>query len=155
MKFTRQLLRLLQPYSPIAAALKYHGPDERNPSGSGWAIERSLIVTYRRRRYGIRFCQVQATDPEQVFVARLQDGEGDSNNFHLSFSSAHADSYGIFFASPSLKRCKGRRLVHEPVAIGNYPAKVAGLNRQILGKLDADFFPRVFSVVDAKFDRLI
>jgi hypothetical protein len=154
--FARLILKQIKlAASRPSPGLIYHDPNERNPSGHGWILDECLEVQHRSATYGIRLCQVHATAPVQVFVARIEDGEGTSNNYHVSFSSEHLDEYGLVAVTPSLKRCVNGTLNREPKRLGNYPAKVAGMaSRYVIGQVDGKFLSRLFSIVDAKFDSL-
>ncbi len=155
MNFTRRVEALLRALGATSAPLKYHDPKNRNPEGRGWHFESSVSLRYGSKTYGVRVCQVSSASSVQVFVARIAGKEGRSNNFHASFSSRHADSYGIFNVEPSLKRCRGRRLSREPRQISGYPARVCGSKSSFkVGMLDPNFFPRLFAIVDAKYDSL-
>lgn len=153
--FYNKLKAQLKKLNAVTGDHKYHPENERNPDGYGWAINESFDLVYKRKEYGIRLCQVTDQQPLQVFVARTEDGEGQGNNYHVSFSSDHFDDYGILHIKPSLIRCRNAQAGIFPKRIGNYPAHVCGTkSRFLIGRIDDDLFPRVFAVVDAKFDLL-
>ncbi len=155
MKFTRDIESLLRLLGASPATLKYHDPQSRNPRGRGWHFEQSVHVHHDSKTYGVRIFQVASSLAVQVFVARVAGKEGTGNNFHVSFSSDHRDEYGLVFVEPSLKRCTSRRLSREPQPISDYPARVSGSKALFkVGALDPDFFPRLFAIVDAKYDSL-
>lgn len=155
MKFVNHIEALLCSIGATPATLIYHDPQERNPHGSNWHYEASRHVSHKRKLYGVRLCQVSTNSPIQVFVARIENKEGTGNNFHVSFSDNHIDEYGIFYVEPSLKRCRNRQLASEPKRISDYPVRVFGSKARFkVGMLDPDFFPRLFSIVDAKYDSL-
>lgn len=153
--FRSQILSLLRKLQCTDSDLIYHPPNERNPTGAGWFFEKSCEVKFKRKIYGIRFCQVTSKSPIQIFVARIEGQEGRQNNYHVSFSSNHFDGYGILFVRPSYTRCHNKRLNREPKAIGCYPAKVSGSkNKFLVGGIDSELFPRLFAIIDAKFETL-
>lgn len=155
MKFRRDIEALLRLGGATPATLKYHDPQSRNPRGRGWHFEQAVHVQHDGKTYGVRICQVSGSSPVQVFVARVAGKEGTGNNFHVSFSSEHRDEYGLVFVEPSLKRCRGGQLSREPQPISGYPARVCGSKALFkVGALDPDFFPRIFSIADAKYDSL-
>lgn len=148
-------MALLRLFGAEPARLKYHDPQERNPDGKGWYFEQSFKLQYTRKTYGVRIFQVLKSSAGQVFVARIEGNEGAGNNFHASFSSEHKDEYGIVYVEPSLKRCRGGQLTCEPKKISDYPARVCSSKALFkVGMLDPDFFPRLFAIVDAKYDSL-
>jgi hypothetical protein len=154
-KFRRQILDLLQKLQCADSDLIYHPPNERNPAGTGWFYEKSCEVKSNRKTYGIRLCQIISSSPMQIFIARIEGREGRQNNYHISFSSKHFDEYGLIHASPSFKRCQIKNLIREPRSIDGYPAKVSGRrNKFLVGRLDEKLFPRLFAIVDAKFESL-
>lgn len=151
----RKILFLLRNLDCFDSKHIYHPPNERNPAGSGWFFEKSCDVKFKKKLYGIRLCQINLKSPVQLFIARIEGREGGQNNYHLSFSSIHFDEYGILFVSPSCKRFRNKTLKIEPKTIGCYPAKVSrSKSKFLVGRIDGKLFPRLFALIDAKFDAL-
>lgn len=151
----RNLLKEIKRLPWSHAEHRYHSPNERNPEGTGWSFEESVTVTFKRIKYGIRLCQITPKNPMEVFIARIENGEGGGNNYHVSFTSNHFDEYGMLVVSPSLKRCGNKMFAKEPQPIGNYPARVpCKAARFVAGKLDRNLLPRLFAIADAKLESL-
>ena len=145
---------LLLHLSPTETDVGYH-TNPANKRAFGWHRREGFRVDFESDSYFVRLNCTKGKESFEVLLGHTRDRKRSGNTADISFTELHFGSHLLLSVAPSLTRCTNKSLAREPLAIGDFPARVVGTtNHFLIGFPDACLFPRLFRLCKAKVDSM-